>query len=113
MARRPRRTATTVLNYIAKRRQEDLVLNARVNEELTAMRLAQRLSRLREQGGLTQSEVAHHMGVSQPVVARIEAGTHVNMKLATLYRFASAVGGTVSLNITKAKSAKARSRATR
>jgi DNA-binding XRE family transcriptional regulator len=113
MARRARKTATTVLDYIAKRRQEDLALNAQVNEELAAMKLAQRLSRLREQGGLTQSQVAHHMGVSQPVVARIEAGTHVNMKLATLYRFASAVGGKVNLNITKAKPAKAHSRATR
>ena len=67
------------------------------------MRLAQQLARLREEGGLTQTEVAALMGVSQPVVARIEAGAHVNMKLSTLIRFASAVGGTVKLDITKPK----------
>ena len=69
------------------------------------MRLAQQLAQLREQGGFTQTEVAALMGVSQPVVARIEAGAHANMKLGTLIRFASAVGGTVKLNITKPKRA--------
>ena len=91
------------MDRIAKRRREDPKLDAQVAEELAAMQLAQQLARLREEGGLTQTEVAALMGVSQPVVARIEAGAHVNMKLGTLIRFASAVGGTVKLNITKPK----------
>ena len=98
-----RRTTERVMDHIAKRRREDPKLDAQVAEELAAMRLAQQLARLREEGGLTQTEVAALMGVSQPVVARIEAGAHVNMKLSTLIRFASAVGGTVKLDITKPK----------
>lgn len=49
------------------------------------------LIRARENAGLSQSEVARRMGVPQPVVVRLEAGTH-SPTLATLSRYATAVG---------------------
>ena len=41
--------------------------------------------------GLSQSDVARRMGVPQPAVARLEAGTH-SPTLTTIARYSSAVG---------------------
>ena len=45
----------------------------------------------RVKAGLSQAEVARRMGVPQPAVVRLEAGTH-SPTLTTLARYASAVG---------------------
>ena len=50
-----------------------------------------RLADLRRATGLTQTEVAHHMGVSQSGVAAIESPTDV--RLSTLARYLDAIGG--------------------
>lgn len=53
------------------------------------------LLRARHRAGLTQTELAARMGVSQPVVARIEGsiGSHKHApSLATLRRYADACG---------------------
>ena len=53
------------------------------------------LLRARQRAGLTQSQLAERMGVSQPVVARIEssAGSRKHApSLATLRRYAEACG---------------------
>lgn len=60
----------------------------------TAMRafyLGEEVRRLRIQRGLSQQELAEHMGVSQSVVARLEAGG-VEPRLSTLDRVAQALG---------------------
>ena len=64
--------------------------------ELAAMEQAdkvykERLADLRRATGLTQTEVAHHMGVSQSGVAAIESPTDV--RLSTLARYLDAIGG--------------------
>ena len=51
----------------------------------------ERLSDLRRATGLTQTEVAHHMGVSQSGVAAIETPTDI--RLSTLARYLEAIGG--------------------
>lgn len=53
------------------------------------------LLRARQRAGLTQTELAARMGVSQPVIARIEGsiGSHKHApSLATLRRYADACG---------------------
>jgi DNA-binding XRE family transcriptional regulator len=50
----------------------------------------------RSRAGLSQAEVARRMGVPQPAVVRLEAGTH-SPTLTTLSRYASAIG--VALDI--------------
>ena len=45
----------------------------------------------RHRAGLTQSQVAERMGVTQPVVAKLEAGRS-NVSIGTLQRYATAVG---------------------
>ena len=67
-------------------------------EELRA-KSAQRIARrvldslvgARKRAGLTQSAVARRMGVPQPVVGRLELGSH-SPTLTTLARYADAVG---------------------
>ena len=53
------------------------------------------LVRARQQAGLTQMEVAERMGTKTPAVARLEAGggrQHHTPSLATLRKYAAAVG---------------------
>lgn len=74
-------------------------LQARADEALHELRLAQDLIALREKRGFTQSELAARLGVSQPAIAKIESGRAVNLQLKTLVRFVTALGGTLSLKV--------------
>lgn len=60
------------------------------------------LFRTRKQAGLTQSEIARRMGVSQPVLARIEASIG-NRKhspsLTTLRKYAKACGKKLQIRL--------------
>lgn len=58
---------------------------------VTAAPILDRLVALREQAGLTQSEVAARMGTSQPVIARLEAGGR-DPRLSTIERYARTIG---------------------
>ena len=49
------------------------------------------LIQARERAGISQAEVARRMGIQQPAIVRLEAGTH-SPTLSTLARYASAVG---------------------
>lgn len=49
------------------------------------------LIRARESAGLSQVEVARRIGMPQPAIVRLEAGTH-SPTLSTLARYASAIG---------------------
>lgn len=90
---------------IARRAERDrlrflrrLKNDATRQEELRA-KSAQRIARrvldslvaARKKAGLTQSAVARRMGVPQPVVGRLELGSH-SPTLTTLARYADAVG---------------------
>ncbi|XVS64971.1 XRE family transcriptional regulator [Actinosynnema sp. CA-299493] len=52
-----------------------------------------RLAQLREQQGLSQSEVAARMGISQPRVSQLERGDVDQMVVDTLERYITALGG--------------------
>ena len=49
--------------------------------------------------GLTQTQLAKRLGVSQPVLARMEAGHIKNLQLKTLVRTAAALGARVRIDI--------------
>lgn len=56
--------------------------------------------RARKSAGLTQADVAQRMGVSQPVVGRIESpGKRHSPSLNTLRRYAAAVGRDLSFKL--------------
>jgi DNA-binding XRE family transcriptional regulator len=58
----------------------------------------ERLAELRHAAGLTQTEVAHHMGISQSGIAAIESPTDI--RISTLARYLDAIGSTAELTIT-------------
>ena len=72
-----------------------------MEEALNEMRLEQDLVALREARGLSQSELAKRIGVSQPAVAKIESGQVKNLQLKTLVRTAVALGGRLKIEIQK------------
>ncbi|MGH9304965.1 MAG: helix-turn-helix domain-containing protein [Acidimicrobiales bacterium] len=55
------------------------------------MRLAMEIHGLREKRGLSQRELAEHLGTTQSAVARLEAG-NVSPSLRTLDKIAEALG---------------------
>src|SRR5258708_37952570 len=74
-----------------------LVDQMMVEDQLTALRLKR---------GISQAALADLMGVTQPLVARIEAGGVKNLTLATIARTAAALGGRIQLKIRPAKAAR-------
>ena len=58
---------------------------------ILARKLLRSLIEARTNAGLSQAEVARRMGVPQPAIVRLEAGTH-SPTLTTLARYASAIG---------------------
>jgi predicted transcriptional regulator len=60
--------------------------------------LSGQLVSIRRELGLSQTEVAVRMGTSQSAVARFEAGD-LDVRLSTIERYASALGGTLEWRI--------------
>ena len=61
-------------------------------EERTALALAYKIHRLREEKNLTQQQLAKLMETSQQAVSRIESGEYEGMTLKTLEKIARATG---------------------
>jgi DNA-binding XRE family transcriptional regulator len=87
--------------WIDDQLNQDAALRQQVDEALNEMRLEQDLIALREARGLSQSELAKRIGVSQPAVAKIESGQVKNLQLKTLVRTAVALGGRLKIEIQK------------
>ena len=87
------------LKWVNKELKHDADLAARVDTDLTRLRVKQDLIRLREEQGLSQRDLARRVAVSQPVIARIEAGTAQNLQLRTLLKIASALNGQADITI--------------
>jgi transcriptional regulator with XRE-family HTH domain len=75
--------------------KSDLLKNPRVRRAYSELQpqfdLARQFIEARVAAGLTQGQVAHRMGTTQSVVARLESGRY-KPGLNTLLRFAKAVG---------------------
>jgi transcriptional regulator with XRE-family HTH domain len=56
------------------------------------------LREARERAGITQRELARRLGCTQPAVSQAEAG-HASLSIATLQRFADALGCDIELAI--------------
>lgn len=78
-------------------------LRREVDELVDQMMIQQRLTEMREQAGMTQRELARRVGVSQPVIARMESRRIRNVTLKTLVRAASALGATLKIDVTPGK----------
>lgn len=69
----------------------------RIKESTDALYREYTLSEIRRQAGLTQCQMAEKLNVSQPAYASFEKGG--NLRVGTLQKIASALGGELSLNI--------------
>lgn len=67
------------------------------NIGVTTVRRKCALSDIRKQVGLTQSEMAERLDVSQPAYAAFEKGG--NLRVGTLQKIVSALGGELQLNV--------------
>ena len=78
-------------------------LKQKVEEYLNEMMIEQKLAALRTQRGITQAELAERLaerlGVSQPHIAKLEAGRAKNIELHTLCRWATALGAKLTLDV--------------
>jgi DNA-binding XRE family transcriptional regulator len=73
-----------------------------IDAMMTEIDIEQDLIALREERGMTQVELAKRIGVSQPVIARIESGkAQQNMELRTLVKLAAALGAKVKISFEK------------
>jgi len=62
--------------------------------------LVARLRAVRESQGLTLAEVAERMGIDPPALSRLETGKMLNPTLATLYKWAEALGQRLDVQLT-------------
>lgn len=67
------------------------------NEEITRLRLASDIRKLRTDRKLTQADVAKKADMPQSIIARIEGGKH-SISMGTLGRVAHALGKEVRLS---------------
>ncbi len=67
-------------------------------EELEKLRIVDALIRLRERRGLTQTQLARRIGVSQPFIAKLESGQTHNFSLETLIKLAVALDSELEVN---------------
>ena len=75
---------------------EDPGMEARVRAGVEQLRLAAKLHEARKKAGLTQEQVAERMQVNRAYVSRLENHPE-NIKLATLSKYAMAVGMRVEI----------------
>jgi DNA-binding XRE family transcriptional regulator len=61
--------------------------------------LAARFKALRESQGLTLAEVAGRMGIDSPALSRLETGKMLNPTLATLHKWAEALGRNLDVDL--------------
>ena len=90
---------TAFMAWVDRKIKSDPGLKKMVQENLAEMRLEQELAALRARRGMTQKELAARMGVSQPVIAKLESGRVKNLKLRTLSRWTTALGGQLKIAV--------------
>ena len=70
--------------------------------ESAKIKLASKLTEMREEMSLTQAELAKKMGVSQQLISKIESGDD-NISLETLVKFVYILGMTLKIGVGKRK----------
>lgn len=89
----------TQFDHYLERQMEDPDFAARFQKAGEAWDVAVRLATLREQAGLTQSELARRVGTSQQQISRLESPSYEGHSLSMLRRVADALGTQVHVSI--------------
>lgn len=87
------------MKWIDHQIDTDAALKRKVEEYLNEMMIEQKLAALRTQRGMTQAQLAKRLGVSQPHIAKLEAGRAQNIELHTLCRWATALGAKLTIGV--------------
>ena len=90
---------SSFMKWIDHQLEADLLLKRKAEEYLDEMMIEQKLAALRGQRGMTQAQLARRLGVSQPHIAKLEAGRAKNIELHTLCRWATALGAKLTVDI--------------
>jgi DNA-binding XRE family transcriptional regulator len=64
--------------------------------------LLARFKAVRERQGLTLADVAERMGIDPPALSRLETGKMLNPTVATLHKWAEALGQKLDVNLSSA-----------
>lgn len=91
------RPATTPWHTTRSRRPVDEDAVARELKRLRTQQRAFRLREIREALGITQTELAERMQITQPTVSALEAGDMDRSAISTLKSYVEALGGTVEV----------------
>jgi ribosome-binding protein aMBF1 (putative translation factor) len=109
---KPQRTAEQRAEEEAIRRQhaanpvKQRPASAINRQSFTAiLSLVARFKAEREKQGLTLAEVAERMGIDAPALSRLETGKMLNPTLATLHKWAEALGQKLDVGLSPAGSA--------
>ena len=89
----------TQFDRYLEQQMKDPGFAARFRKAGEAWDVAMRLSGLREQAGLTQSQLARRVGTSQQQISRLESPSYEGHSLSMLRRVASALGTQVHVSI--------------
>ena len=87
------------MRWIDHQVETDADLKRKVEEYLNEMMIEQKLAVLRSERGMTQAQLAKRLGVSQPHIAKLEAGRAKNIELHTLCRWAAALGAKLTVDV--------------
>lgn len=80
-------------------------LKEKIESGVQRLKVISQIVELREKLGLTQTELAKRIGVSQPFIARIENDEASNLSLETLIKIVDALHGEIEIRIHKGKKA--------
>lgn len=74
-----------------KEQMQDPTMQRLVEDELKALRIGVQLAKLRQEKGLTQTQLAAKVGMSAPNISRIESSPAQNLTLGTLVKLFGAL----------------------
>ena len=104
---------TAFMQWVDGQLKSDKDFARRVDELVNEMKIEQELVALREKRGISQRAAAKLIGASQPYVAKLESGRIKNLGVKTLVKYATALGGKLTLRIEASAGAKPAHRALR
>jgi ribosome-binding protein aMBF1 (putative translation factor) len=87
----PKKTTTDAIKILADITGHDPKRQQAFEEAVANREVAQRIYELREQAGLSQTELAKRVGTTQSVISRLEDADYEGHSLAMLNRIAAAV----------------------
>jgi transcriptional regulator with XRE-family HTH domain len=104
-----RKRTKSITSLVDKPLIENEAFLEQVDEIFRGLKIEQQLIKLRKERGYSQSQFARMLGVSQPLIAKMEAEALTNIELKKLIRIVTALNGTLRVEITPADEAKKKS----